>query len=179
MKMLQAVHYGVVELGRNVKVSDPCYGSSVWCSKVLHNVSEGHYDCYILTSDENTWGNRVAFMVLCKDGHQFDIPSTYIPCDIGVDAGVCGIYDLDYYNKYHSDNAVDENWYQENVVSWCGSDKAQICEEGKGFITCSGFGDGGYALFVDKDEHGNVVRIAVDYFVIEPDDDYELIFVEQ
>lgn len=179
MKELKVVHYGVVELGKEVKVSDPCYGTTVWCSYILDDVSAGHYDCYTVIAETGSCGKRVAFMVLCKDGYGFNIPKEQIPCDIGVDAGVCGIYDLEYFNQYHNDRDVNEDWYQNNVISWCMKDQAYICDEGKGFITSSGYGDGGYMLLVDRNDNGEIVRIAVDYFVTEDDTNYELIFEEK
>lgn len=172
MKTLKVVHYGVIELGSNVKVSDPCYGTDVWCSHILRNVSPGHYDCYAVISDEGRYGNRVAYLVACKDGVGFSLPKTYVLGEIGVDAGCCGIYDLDYFEKYHTINNADDRWYNDNVVKWCETDKAHICESGLGFITDSGYGDGGYDLYVDE-ENGEVVRIAIDYLVNEGDSELE------
>ena len=48
-----------IQLGKRVRVSDPCYGTDVWCCGVVDNVKEGTYNVDVEMSDEGMWGNRV------------------------------------------------------------------------------------------------------------------------
>ena len=48
-----------IRLGRKVRVSDPCYGTGVWCAGTIDNVKEGLYNVAVEMSDEGMWGNRV------------------------------------------------------------------------------------------------------------------------
>lgn len=164
-KVLKVLHYGTIELGERAKVSDPCYGNDVWCSHILENVKPGIWDCYIILGGK--FNERVAYLVLCKDGCQFQLPKKYEPADIGVDSGTCGIYDLEYYEKYHGGDDHDEKWYEDNVMSWCMKDKAFICTDGCGFVSDSGYGDGSYYLMVDRGDDGLATSIAIDYCVEE------------
>lgn len=175
-KELKVLHYGTVELGDRVKVSDPCYGIDVWCSHILDKVKPGIWDCYIILGGE--FNERVAFLVMCKDGYQFSLPKKCEPADIGVDSGTCGIYDLEYYKEYHGGDDHDVKWYDDNVLSWCMNDKAFICTGGKGFVSDSGYGDGSYYLLVDRDEYGDAISIAID-FCVENAFDSEFEFIER
>lgn len=160
---MKVKHYGVIELGRDVKVSDPCYSVDTWCNHDLHNVKPGMWDCYIVLDDET---ELVAYLVLCKDGYGFQIPTFCEPADIGVDSGTCGIYDYEYFAKYHQPNNRDEEWYEENVMSWCMKDQAFLCTEGKGFVSDTGHGDGSYYLLTEQDcQDDEIVAIAIDYCV--------------
>lgn len=165
-KELKVLHYGTVELGDKVKISDPCYGTVVWCSDECEDIEAGIWDCYIAMTEESS---RPAYLVMCKDGYQFDIPKRIEVAGIGVDSGTCGIYDLDYYEKYHSERDVDEGWYQRNVMSWCMKDRAFICEEGNGFVSESGYGDGSYYFLTERNKEGKVVRMALDYDICKVD----------
>ena len=165
-KVLKIVHYGTVELGDEVKISDPCYGTVVWCSGECENIEAGIWDCYIAMTEDCS---NPAYLVMCKDGYQFDIPKEIEMASIGVDSGTCGVYDLDYYEKYHSERDVDEDWYHRNVMSWCMKDRAFICEEGMGFVSNTGYGDGCYYFLTERNTKGRVVRMAIDYDICKVD----------
>ena len=37
---------------------------------------------------------------------------------LGVDSGTIGIFDKDYYEKYHFENKIDEDWYNKNICDF-------------------------------------------------------------
>lgn len=37
---------------------------------------------------------------------------------LGVDSGTIGIFDKDYYEKYHFENKIDEDWYDKNICDF-------------------------------------------------------------
>lgn len=108
---------GIIQLGNKVMVSDPCYGLNTWCQGVLENVLPGEYTCKVEFSYEGDWGIRVAgIWVIHKDYVDFDeIIWTAEDFEVGVDSGTAGVFDYEYYKKYHKDtkekNHVDRNWY--------------------------------------------------------------------
>ena len=107
---------GTITLGKEVMISDPCYGLGVWCQGVLTNVLPGKYECFVEHSNEGKWGSRVA-RIYVKHIEYLDVLlyGNLEDIEVGVDSGTAGIYDNDYYKMYHSDSNkkehVDKNWY--------------------------------------------------------------------
>jgi hypothetical protein len=107
---------GVIHLGGKVMVSDPCYGLNTWCQGVLENVLPGEYECRVEHSDMGDWGIRVsAIEVIHKDYRDIELTTVLEDFEVGVDSGQAGIFDYEYYARYHTDNAEREHvvnqWY--------------------------------------------------------------------
>lgn len=107
---------GFIALNDKVMVSDPCYGMNTWCQGVIDNVLKGNYKCTVETSDEETWGRRVsAIQVIHADYMKKSLEYSKANFYVGVDSGQAGIFDYEYYKKYHSDDNetehVDNDWY--------------------------------------------------------------------
>ena len=107
---------GTITLGEKVMVSDPCYGLGTWCQGVLDNVLPGVYDCNVEYSDEGDWGIRVSAIEVTHESCRGRFIA--LECedfDVGVDSGQAGIFDYEYYAKYHMDATerphVDDDWY--------------------------------------------------------------------
>ena len=169
-------HYGTIELGSKVVLSDPCYDADIWCSAEIINMMPGVYDCYADIALCGEWGTRVVRLVVIPAESNDDIIYDHeVPATLAVDAGVFGIYDSEYFCRHKK--LDDEKWYNENVISWISKENAFICEEGKGFITESGYGDGCYCAYYSKNDRGQINSIEIVF--IEPDykdpDDYNII----
>lgn len=111
-----ASYKGAIRLGSKVMVSDPCYGLNTWCQGVIENVLPGNYECYVEFSDEGDWGTRVsAIQVTHADYNAILHHEVRESFEVGVDSGQAGIFDYDYYTKYHMDQSVrphmNEDWY--------------------------------------------------------------------
>lgn len=106
---------GIITLGGKVMVSDPCYGMNTWCQGVLENVLPGNYRCEIRYSDEGDWGVRVAEIRATHVNYAVDIFDKLEDFEIGVDSGTAGIFDYEYYARYHTDTSekehVNKHWY--------------------------------------------------------------------
>lgn len=162
-------HYGTIELGSSVVLSDPSYEPGIWCSSELHIMQPGTYDCYADFAYDKDWGIRVARLVITPAEEP---PFGYIYDEsvietLAVDAGEFGIFDRKYFIEKKTTD--EERWYNDNVVAWCGNDYAFICEDGKGFITSSGFGDGWYSAYYSRNQKGQINSIEVIF--IEPEDE--------
>ena len=153
---------GKIYLSNNIIVSDPCYHSDLWCTKRL-TISGGEYNCYMTIKDCGAWGKRIANVVIKKVGYSNVSPKKLVGC-VGVDSGQCGIYDLDYFIS--KDN--DKDW--NNVNSWYRG----VCDEtlagdfywdDKCIVTSSGYGDGGYDVYVGKNDFDEIVVVKIDYNV--------------
>ena len=166
---------GTIELKERVFVTDPCYDPLTWCSKLLTNVAPGAYECFVVVTDEGSWGHRVAELHAVKDNiydkyeDLDEVPYDIEPldCHIGVDSGQCGIFDADYYEEHQSDDDYDDlnSWYRRvcNLTYNAG------VIDGLGVASESGYGDGGYNLWVAK-EGDKVVAMKVK-FIGYPEDE--------
>lgn len=158
-----------IRLRKKVRVSDPCYGTTVWCAGTLDNVKEGLYDVDVEISDEGMWGNRVkSLTVVHTDYNKPLVFNKVANFEVGVDSGQAGIYDEDYYNQYHTEKDCDDDWY--NAI--CKLTNPAGTKDGKCAVSRSGYGDGGYTC--ELVEHNNeVVAIRITFIEEEYDDDYD------
>ena len=161
-----------IQLGKKVRVSDPCYGTDVWCAGTIDNVKEGIYNVEVEYSDEGMWGRRVKSLSVY---HSEEDRFCFTDCadfEVGVDSGQAGIYDEDYYNEYHTSKDVNDDWYDD--VCSLTLTKEQFGTLSKCAVSSSGFGDGGYNCYFATNKAGQVIAIQV-VFIEEDDseDDYE------
>jgi hypothetical protein len=156
-----------IQLGKRVRVSDPCYGTDVWCSGVVDNVKEGTYIVDVHMSDEGMWGDRVKSLTVIHsefDGHTTIERANFT---VGVDSGQAGIYDEDYYNQYHTEDDCDRDWYGEV----CDLTNPFGTKDGKCVVSSSGFGDGGYDCYLLKDKNNEVVGFQIVFIEGEDEED--------
>ena len=164
-----------IRLGNKVMVSDPCYGLGTWCQGVLENVLPGNYQCDVEYSDEGEWGVRVSAIEVRHVDYNDFVPMDMENFEVGVDSGQAGIFDYDYYAQYHdSCNVyphVDDDWY--GKVCGITLSRASASDiDGFGFVSSSGFGDGGYTCWTAREKNGHIVAIRVE-FITEYDEEDE------
>lgn len=160
-----------------MRISDPCYEKGTWCAGSLENVKKGEWNCFLRKSDEGDWGIRNAEIMSVHSDINPDFISyedeikkvrteklksidgsdgKYIFWEltnihVGVDSGQAGIFDENIYP-----NTKEEQGEYGDSTSFYG----KCCDntlndigcgviEG-GFVSRSGYGDGGYNCFVAK-----------------------------
>lgn len=165
-----------IRLGNKVMVSDPCYGLGTWCQGVLKDVLPGNYNCKVEYSDEGMWGIRVAAIEVRHQDYDNFIPMDMENFDVGVDSGQAGIFDYDYYAKYHDScdvrPHVDDDWYDRVGDITLSRDSAGTID-GFGFVSSSGFGDGGYGCWTAREKNGYIVAIRVEFITEDEEDEYD------
>lgn len=160
-----------ITLGNKVMVSDPCYEMNTWCQGVVDNVMPGIYNCSVVYSDEGDWGVRVAEIeVMHQDARRYILSAADFV--VGVDSGQAGIFDYEYYAKYHTEHDVDDNWY-DRVGNITLSDESAGIIDDNGLVSSSGFGDGTYGCYLAKDSDGCVVGLKVVYLYEEEDEEWD------
>ena len=132
---------GIITLGEKVMVSDPCYGLGTWCQGVLKNVLPGQYDCNVEYSDEGSWGTRVSAIEVTHVNYKASFLLLQMEdFEVGVDSGQAGIFDYEYYAKYHMDATerphVNDDWYD------------MVCDLTSGYVT-----NPNYVSFLDLPEY--------------------------
>lgn len=162
-----------IRLGKKVRVSDPCYGTKVWCAGTIDNIKEGLYNVEVELVDD-LWGSkysRVKSLTVVHADYKGSLSLFFnkaAPFEVGVDSGQAGIYDEDYYNQYHSIDNCNGDWYED------------ICEltypagtkDGKCVVSSSGYGDGCYICEVAEDNN-EVVAIRIIFIEDDEEDEEE------
>jgi hypothetical protein len=155
---------GVCNFGSNLIASDPCYSRGTHCAAFDIQIKPGSYNCYALTQNEGRWGERVAeIKILHKDsvnsGIASEILSKYV---IGVDSGQAGFFDDSVYphlpegadkHKHPEFNYNNEKGFYKQACNLTNKEQFGIGFGGKGFVSRSGFGDGGYSLWLYKENN--------------------------
>lgn len=175
-------------LSENVMVSDPCYHDETWCQGKLSNVLPGYYNTHCKVTDAGDWGRRNSMLLVIHenvDGESLTWEDSGF--DIGVDSGQAGIFNLPSYRN--DDHSVLQEHPEPSGVSGCSwvyghfkdepGDKFYdlMCgltlnnSEGcgtydQGVVSRSGFGDGGYKLYIAK-EGEHIVAMCIDFGVEE------------
>ena len=155
---------GTITLGDRVRMTDPCYGMDVWCSGTVDNVLPGEYVPVGVISNEGSWGERVAQIRVNHVDYPMTEPTEFVDFEVGVDSGQAGIFDEPYYIDHHRDNDYDDpsSWYRK-VCNITLSSPGIGTIDGKGLVSSSGYGDGGYDAYVARNDDGKIVAIEIDY----------------
>lgn len=176
-----------LRLENNVDITDPCYDRDVWCRMTVTNMKPGDYRCsyylgagldeagiaeakesyrqikskcyikrteaeYIADWEEDIKGRCFIIEIQLK-GRHFDIDSrqwTEIG-NIGVDAGLAGFFpDKPDFN----DNEWTDFCSRMPIGAWT------FFEEGLGFWSRSGYGDGSYDVYAIEEE-GKTIALKI------------------
>ena len=172
------IFIGTIKLSKKAVVSDPCYDLGTWCAAILDNVVPGTYYCYVkYYSDDELWGRRVSSLIVKHESCK-DIPIESIDKEedynIGVDSGMCGIYDYEYFKQEHTDENSAlflDKAYDATFDTACHLFKGGILDNGKGVVSSAGFGDGSYILYTKRDEAGDIVAMKIVYIFEEDEID--------
>ena len=145
-----------IRLGDSVMVSDPCYSVGTWCQQIIEDVLEGDYIITPYMAELDGWGNRVVELVVIHKKYKTHADEL-ISGDIGVDSGICGVYDLNYFVE--SKNVDSEKFFAKacDVANPVGT------QDYSGVATRSGCGDGMYACYVGRRKDGKIVSIRLSF----------------
>lgn len=152
--------------------SDPCYELGIWCAAEISGVLNGEYQASVEIRDCDDWGRRVAWLkILHKDfiekEENEELEKEYeLMC--GVDSGTFCFSDHKYYADYHT-TSVDDEWYESVVIDM---DYYGQTVDDKCVLSSSGYGDGGYEVYVLREpRNGYIVGAYVNFLDYEDDDE--------
>lgn len=153
----------VISSGEMV-ASDPCYAPSIHEPAHKLKTMNGRWLAQRVMTDTHGMGNRVAELHVFHESLAGGIhnPGERVTGWLGVDAGVAGFYD-----RIAFESELKEH-YEEICELTFGKEQAGCFNSG--VISSSGFGDGGYELFVQRNALGEVVAAKI---VFIPEDDFE------
>ena len=152
---------GTISLTDLTYLSDPCYGTDTWCNDVIRTIP-GEYCVYITRSEskECFFKGRISNIIAVHKDYIKKLKvypkndNNTLSC--GVDSGTCGIFNAEYFEKYHDDLHADDDWYDQNVMTM---DEFKVTD-GLGAMCSSGIGDGFYPAFAEYDgDNAFAIRI--------------------
>lgn len=157
------------ELGSKTVVSDPCYSSvGGHCSLVL-DTKPGKWLAAVDVVDEYFWGKRVAALRAWTLGVVTD---EYEPHDVCVDSGQMSIVDYDYYEGGNEGFGDESTFYGDAcALTLAKGAVGGLLKSGRGVVSTTGYGDGGYRVVLKYDSDQQVIGIMVVF--IEDEDDYD------
>jgi hypothetical protein len=144
-----------------VDVSDPCYDQGTSCRAAKIPTQNGTYIATVLKENYGEEGERCKVLeATLEDNKGKWVRTEY---DIGVDSGQAGIFDSKYYGvdeigrkwklantKQNRGICEDAHWYSMCCDITGADDGAGVVPYG--VVSSSGWGDGGYNLWVRMDE---------------------------
>lgn len=160
---------GTINFGNSVYVTDPCYEPGIWCSGKLDNIKEGVWNCFRKVGYTD-WGYRIAELIIRHEDYpEGEIEKLMEGVDVGVDSGQAGFFDAPYYEDNKSEEK-DDDWYDRVSDLTLGEHSCGTIDM-KGVVASSGFGDGGYPLYVHEVD-GEVVAMRIEFISKEELDRY-------
>lgn len=122
--------------GGSLVIGDPCYSVNKSCA-----AQNGRWTAHVVFSDELFWGRRVKKVIIHhQDFNPADRGVLVETITFGVDSGQAGVFDRDHYG---GDEFYDQCCKKTLSERQCGY-------LSNGFVTSSGYGDGGYDAEIHK-----------------------------
>lgn len=175
-KELDIIKFSNITLGNKVMVSDPCYDIGTWCQIILENVKPGAYETYVVKKDEDYWGIRCDSLIVKHVDKEINSNIEFVihQGEVGVDSGQAGIFDFSIYPEKPHTRTSEDIFYENCCNITLSKMSCGTLRNGKGIVSSSGYGDGGYTLIVSEDEHGQIDYMHILFIGPEFDeDDYE------
>jgi hypothetical protein len=155
-----------------LRVSDPCYDKSIWCTGTIADVKNGTWEAYMKLDPS---GNRVSeLLTFHKDttaklirNDRWDEQNI----DIGVESGQCGIFDNSSYPDGDVGVADESDSFYGKCRQATESDFGGVIDFGT--ISNSGYGNGSYLCYTMEDRDG-ITAVKIVFIEKEDEDDDEV-----
>lgn len=164
---------GIINLSKDVMVTDPCYEVGTWCQIRLDNVKPGKYEAFVVKSDEGDWGIRCSSLIVKHIDMKFDECTEILTHDgeVGVDSGQAGIFDMSIYPEVPHKRGHENKFYEECCDLTLSKIRCGALLNRKGIVSSTGYGDGSYPLCYSINNEGQIDYMHIIY--IGPDVDYD------
>lgn len=165
-----------VHSGRMI-VSDPCYAENLWCCNTLETVHNGTWKAYVIYDAADEYQRVVCLIVEHESAESLPEIMEDAPFCVGVDSGQAGFFDAAH---YRDDRLIDlhrtsteraDLWYERCCQLTLARQQAGVLPYGT--VSSSGYGDGCYDCFYQRDALGYIVRAEILFIDAEADDDDE------
>lgn len=161
---------GIITLSDKVVVIDPCYDmGDLEHGAVLNNVLPGNWVCGV---DYHDYWKGKPGRVGSLYGYNIDTPDIDFSLDnlkceacCGVDSGQLGIFDATYFKRsVEIDPKRNSAWYRE-VCKMTLTELRAGAKDERCYVSSSGEGDGGYAVYVARNDAGQIIGIRIPFIL--------------
>ena len=149
--------FEVTEDNESFVVTDPCYTLGTWCQGVIPNVKKGTWT----TAHKMKDGVVASIKVRCLGTTAQSLPIR-ADFEVGVDSGQAGIFKLSEYPKGDTGEYGDETTFYGRCCE-ATHPKSSVMPEG--FVSSSGYGDGGYVCHYWLDDNNQVIQVEIDFMI--------------
>jgi len=171
-------------------VTDPCYDADTNCGLYNLPAQNGEWEGEVERLDKKDWGMRVGELVVHHKDHFTEVHSgswEELEGEVGVDSGQAGVFDSEIYPKGENDGEANDmsSFYGRACRETCPEfDRTHAKEkESKGlsldcgvvddggFVSCSGYGDGGYTAYGVKNSKNELIAVKIVFIDDEDEED--------
>jgi len=140
-------------------ISDPCYQRGIWCSGKVENVLPGTWNAFVVSGETNGWGKRVWELIALKSDNFIPTFKENSGIHVGVDSSMAGIYSDSFFFGGDQDTEQGKTWYEQCYKALRNPSNGGVIPGG--CVSSTGFGDGGYECFIDRNGDKKVVGIKI------------------
>ena len=141
-----------------INITDPCYNKTTWCALFKQPAKNGTWEAEVETEESE---GRVAHLRAYHTDHAiYSRPSDQLD-SVGVDSGQMSIIDSGTYpegeetgecGNFGDKERVPVSFYDECAKATLSEDMFGIVSKyGSGAVSSTGYGDGSYAVYVEKE----------------------------
>lgn len=143
-------HSSTINLGNKIHITDPCYPKGTWCGLWDLTAKAGKWVCII---EKDRGVGVVSKLTAHHEGFSDTLNRDHDEeHEIGVDAGMVGIFDAEIYPRGDNTGEYDDekSFYGKvcRGMDNIGDRQGFLAIDGQGFISRSGHGDGAYTVFL-------------------------------
>ena len=155
-------------------VTDPCYSEDLWCCNALETVRNGTWNAHVVYDGDSSYPHVICLIVEHESAESLPAIMEDAPFSVGVDSGQAGFFDA---GHYRDDRIIDPNrtptehadlWYDHCCQITLARQQAGVLPYGA--VSSSGYGDGCYDCFYQRDAFGYIVRAEILFIDAEAED---------
>lgn len=146
-------------------VTDPCYAENIWCCNALETVRNGTWNARVVYDSDSIYPHVTRLIAEHESADSLPELMEDAPFNVGVDSGQAGFFDAAH---YRDDRAIAPNcaptehadlWYEHCCQITLARQQAGILPYGA--VSSSGYGDGCYDCYFQRDAFGYIIRAEI------------------
>lgn len=154
-----------------LRISDPCYEPNSSGGVTINNVVNGSWLAYYKSN-----ADTITHLIAIHNLYRFEasVDHFYAFATIGVDSGQAGIFDNLFYETNQGGEYDELDTFYGKCCQATLNDAIGIIDS-NGVVSCSGYGDGQYDVYIMTNDNHQVIAIMIEFISEtnqDDDDDY-------
>lgn len=153
---------GTIKLGEIAYLSDPAFSTSDnWNCTML--MVPGDYMVFITRTQSKMFNGTISnIYAINKEYYKYNKKRPQNDNEMlycGAVSGYCGIFDADYFEQYHDNTGVDDDWFEDKID---GINEYAITDE-RGAVCFDGISMGKYKVYAEY-ANGKAFAVRINFF---------------